>query len=196
VPGWAWAALIAVLIGGGLVLVVLGVASNSGTSDNTPVPSPNVDSAPLTLPSPAAKPTKGRIKLDRRRLAERVSIGIPPGWNAGVEGPAVTVAALNGRAEVQVYFEHGAKPDDALMRESRAFLLQRHTAARVAAIGPTRLGGREVRRVRVIYPDGTESATVLVAGGYSYLVLERLGKPFSAVVRRTTDAVVASFRPV
>jgi hypothetical protein len=202
VPGWIWVALIGALIGGGLLLVVLGVASDSGTSESTPAPSASVASPPVALPTTPTKPTKPtkvqkpRNRLDRRRLAERVSIGIPAGWNAGVEGSAVSVAALNGRGEVQVYFEHGAKPDDQLMRESRAFLLQRHTGARVAGIGPTHLGGREVRRVRVIYSTGTESATVLVAGGYSYLILERLSKPFSADLRRMTDAVVASFRPV
>jgi hypothetical protein len=75
--------------------------------------------------------------------------------------------------------------------------MQRHEGASVAAIGPTDLGGgREVRRVRVVYSAGTESATVLVAGGYSYLILEELSKPFSAELRRTTDAVVASFRPI
>ena len=196
-PGWLPVPLIVALVGGGALLIVVAIAQNGGSSDSTPdTPTGALSSVPLTTPSVPAKRPETRIKLDRRRLAERVSIGIPPGWNAGVEGPAVTVAALNGRAEVQVYFEHGARPDDQLMREARAFLLQRHAGASVAAIGPTDLGGREVRRVRVVYQAGTETATVLVAGGYSYVILEQLSKPFSADVRRTTDAVVASFRPV
>jgi hypothetical protein len=196
-PGWLLGWLIAALIGGGLILIVTGVASNSGTSDSTPdtagVP---LNTVPLTTPSVPVDAGAEKTRLDRRRFAERVSIGIPPGWNAGVEGPAVSVADLSGRAEVQVYFEHGARPDDQLMREARSFLLQRHAGARVATIGPTHMGGRLVRRVRVIFSAGTESATVLVAGGYSYLLLERLSKPFSAALRRTTDAVVASFRPI
>jgi hypothetical protein len=196
-PGWLSAPLILALIGGGLLLVVIGVASNSGTSDSTPAtPSVPLNTVPLTTSSVPIDSGAQKTKLDRRRFAERVSIGIPPGWNAGVEGPAVTVADLSGRAQVQAYFEHGARPDDQLMREARSFLLQRHTGARVARIGPTNLAGRAVRRVRVIYSSGTESATVLVAGGYSYLLLERLSKPFSAALRRTTDAVVASFRPI
>jgi hypothetical protein len=195
VPTWLWAGVIVALIAGGLLLIVLGAASGSGTSDSTPTTA-NVDSVPSTLPSPPPKAPEAPVKLDRRQFADRVSIGIPAGWNAGVEGLAVTVAALNGRAEVQAYFEHGARPDDQLMREARAFLMQRHAGASVAAIGPTDLGGRAVRRVRVVYATGTESAVVLVAGGYSYLILERLEKPFSPDLRRTTDAVVASFRPI
>jgi hypothetical protein len=193
--GWLSAPLVIALVAGGLLLIVLGVAENNGTSDSTlDTPGGSLSSVPLTASVPID--TGDEIKLDRRRFAERVSIGIPAGWNAGIEGLAVTVAALNGRAEVQVYFEHGARPGDQLMREARTFLLQRHAGAQVAAIGPTDLGGREVRRVRVVYADGTESATVLVAGGYSYLILERLSKPFSADLRLTTDAVVASFRPI
>jgi hypothetical protein len=198
-PAWLSIPLIIAMVGGGALLIVLGIAQNSGTSDSPPdtdTPGGSLSSVPLTTSSVPAKRTETRIKLDRRRLAERVSIGIPPGWNAGVEGLAVTVAALNGRAEVQVYFEHGARPEDQLMREAREFLLQRHAGASVAAIGPTDLGGREVRRVRVVYQAGTESATVLVAGGYSYVILEQLSKPFSLDLRRTTDAVVTSFRPV
>jgi hypothetical protein len=196
-PPWLSTLLIVALVGGGVVLIVLGIAENSGSSDSTPdnggAP---LSSVPVTTSSvPAKRPHPG-IKLDRRRYAERVSIGIPAGWNAGIESLAVTVASLNERAQVQVYFEHGARPDDQLTREARAFLLQRHPGATVAAIGPTDLSGREVRRVRVVYSAGTESATVLVAGGYSYLILEELSKPFSAELRRTADAVVESFRPI
>jgi hypothetical protein len=194
--GWLSFPLILVLIAAGLVLIVVGVASNSGTSDSTPdPPAPSPGTAPLTVPSVPINSATPPIRLDRRDFVERVSIGIPPGWNAGVEGPAVTVAALNGRAEVQVYFEHGARPDDQLMREARSFLLQRHAGGRVAKIGPSTIGKRAVRRVTVIFTGGTESATVLVAGGYSYLILERLTRPFSTYLRRTADAVVTSFRP-
>jgi hypothetical protein len=195
-PGWLSAPVIVALIGAGVLLIVLGIAQNGGSSDSTTdVPVGPLNSVPLTTSS---VPIDTSVKLDRRHFAERVAIGIPAGWDAGVEGSplAVTIAALNGRAEVQVYFEHGARPEDELMRDAREFLLQRHDGASVAAIGPTNLGGREVRRVRVVYPSGDESATVLVAGGYSYLILERLEKPFSAILRRTTDAVVASFRPI
>lgn len=198
--GWLSMVLIAALVGGGVLLIVLGIAENGGTSDSTPgapdTPGASLSSVPLTTSSVPIKKKPPRIKLDRRRYADRVSIGIPAGWNAGVEGLAVTIAALNGRAQIQVYFEDGARPDDQLTQEARAFLLQRHAGARVAAIGPTDLRGREVRRVRVVYSAGTESATVLVAGGFSYLILEQLSKPFSPEPKRTADAVVASFRPI
>lgn len=199
-PSWLSMVLIAALVGGGVLLIVLGIAENGGTSDSIPgapdTPGASLSPVPLTTSSVPIKKKPPRIKLDRRRYADRVSIGIPAGWNAGIEGLAVTIAALNGRAQVQVYFEHGARPDDQLTQEARAFLLQRHAGARVAAIGPTDLRGREVRRVRVVYAAGTESATVLVAGGYSYLILEELSKPFSPELKRTTDTVVASFRPI
>ena len=196
-PSWLSMVLIAALVGGGVLLIVLGIAENGGTSDSAAdTPGASLSPVPLTTSSVPIKKKPPGIKLDRRRYADRVSIGIPAGWNAGIEGLAVTIAALNGRAQVQAYFEHGARPDDQLTQEARAFLLQRHAGARVAAIGPTDLRGREVRRVRVVYAAGTESATVLVAGGYSYLILEELRKPFSSELKRTTDAVVASFRPI
>jgi hypothetical protein len=194
--GWLSIPLIVALIAVGLVLIVVGIASNTGTSDSTlDQPAGPQGAAPLTVPSVPVDTRPARIRLDRRSFAERVSIGIPPGWNAGVEGGAVTIAALNGRSEIQVYFEDGARAEDQLMREARSFLLQRHAGARIAKIGPSAIGKRPVRRVSVIYTGGTESATVLVAGGYSYLILDRLSRPFSTDLRRTTDAVVASFRP-
>ena len=66
-----------------------------------------------------------------------------------------------------------------------------------AALISLAVGGSLGRNARVTRPapSGSETATVLVAGGYSYLVLERLAKPFSQALRRTTDAVTASFRP-
>jgi hypothetical protein len=47
----------------------------------------------------------------------------------------------------------------------------------------------------VAFPSGEESAVILVADGYTYVLLERFDKPFSVPLRRDGDAVVASFRP-
>lgn len=193
-PSWLSVPLITATICGGLLLVVLGLASNSGTSDGTPDnEGESLTSVPLTTSSvPLSRAPV--VKLDRRRIAERVSIGIPAGWSAGISGGAVTVAARNGRSQVQVYFEQGT-PDGSLTGDSRRFLLQRHPGARVADSGNTSLGGRSARTITVSYPGGTESATILVAGGYTYLILARLGKPATPALRQSTDAVVESFRP-
>jgi hypothetical protein len=107
----------------------------------------------------------------------------------------VTIVAGNGDAEVQVYYEPGAKPDVQLAEASKRFLLERHPSGRVASVGVIDTAGRKARRVEVKYATGTESAVVLVADGYSYLILERVGKPSSPEVRRTTAAVAMSFRP-
>jgi hypothetical protein len=195
-PRWLPMPLILALIGGGLVLIVLGVASNSGTSDSTPGPADvTAGPPPLTTPAPSPKKAPRPVRLDRRSFAERVSIGIPEGWSAGVSGGAVTIAALSGRSEIQVYFEHAATSLAQLTEQARAFLLQRHPGARVADIGQVEMGGRRAPAIRVVYPTGSESAVVLVAGGYTYLILERLSKPLSMALRRTSDAVVTSFRP-
>jgi hypothetical protein len=205
--GWrSWLpGLIAGLIGGALVLIVLAIASDDGSSDGGSTPSAGSASrttptAPTSsAPTPAAKqrsrPQREEVRLERRQLADRVSIGVPRGWSAGISGGAVTVIAGNGNAEVQVYYEPGEKSDTELAEASKAFLLQRHPSARVTSVGPVDAGGVKARRVRVKYATGTETAVVLVAGGYSYLVLERLGKPSSGEVRRTTAAVAMSFRP-
>ncbi len=198
-PRWLSVTLIALLIGGGLLLIALGVASDGDPSDNGPGGTGEpASSVALSNPPPSVElstPTPP-VKLVRREFAERVSIGIPDGWNAGVLGAAVTISSRNGRSTIQVYFEQGAKPDDELARGARGFLLQRHAGARVTASGRVDAGGHQARSVRVVYPDGTESAVVLVAGGYSYLVLERLSKPFSPALQRSADAVVESFRPI
>jgi hypothetical protein len=203
--------LIAGLIGGALVLIVIAIASGGGDSEHkrasgaasatrsTPTAPPASTPTPTTparAPRRQSRASHLATRLEQRRLADRVSIGVPRGWSAGVEGGAVTLLAGNGRAEVQVYYEQGARPDAELARDSRKFLLQRHPGARVADVGPIDAGGRQARSVRVAYPGGTETATVLVAGGYSYLILERLGKPSSPEARRTTNAVAMSFRPV
>lgn len=210
--GWrSWLpGAIAGLIGGALVLIVLAIASGGGSdkgsssgaeSANTKAPTGPARTAPApTTPTPSpqrrSRASRRVSNLDQRQLAERVSIGVPRGWSAGVSGGAVTLSARNGRAEVQVYYEPGAKSEADLVQGSKRFLLQRHPGAHVAAVAPTDAGGRQARTVRVVYPGGTESATVLVADGYSYLILERLGKPSSAEARRTAEAVAMSFRPI
>jgi hypothetical protein len=211
--GWrSWLpGLIAGLIGGALVLIVLAIASGGGSSDgrststvgsaSRETPTAPTSTAPTaSAPAPAAKrpsrPSRHEVRLERRQLADRVSIGVPRGWSAGISGGAVTVVAGNGNAEVQVYYEPGVKPDPQLAEASKAFLLQRHPSGRVASVGPIDAGGVKARRVEVKYDTGTESAVVLVADGYSYLILERLGKPSSPEMRRTTAAVAMSFRPV
>ena len=179
--------LIAGLIGGALVLIVLAIASGGGSDHAATSADESANSSTLTAPLGVA---------DQRQLADRVSIGVPPGWSAGVDGGAVTLLAGNGRAEVQVYYEQGARSDTELANASKTFLLQRHPGAHVAAVGRAETGGRQARTVRVRYPGGTESATVLVSGGYSYLILSRLGQPSSREARQTMDAVAMSFRPV
>jgi hypothetical protein len=198
IPGWLSVALVALLIGGGMALVVSGLVSDSGPSDEiSGVGGVQTSLAPTAvLPATVpAKPPAPPVKLDRRRFAERVSIGVPFRWRAGVGGEAVTVLARNGRAEIQVYFEQGSKPEGELAEQAKAFLLDRHAGARVISTEPTRVGGLHATTVSVAFPAGAESAVVLVARGYTYLVLERFAKPFSPALRRAGDAVVASFRP-
>lgn len=199
---------IAGLIGGALVLIVIAIASgggsdkgsSSGESANRTAPTApaTTPAATTQTPAPRRRSRASRLasNLDQRQLAERVSIGVPRGWSAGVSGGAVTLSARNGRAEVQVYYEPGARSQADLVNGSKRFLLQRHPGAHLTPVEPTDAGGRQARTVRVTYPGGTESATVLVAGGYSYLILVRLGKPSSAEARRTTEAVAMSFRPI
>jgi hypothetical protein len=194
-PPWLATSLVALLITGGLLLVVLGVTSSDGGSESpvATIGSQFSVAPPVTVP---LSPPAAGIRLDRRRFAERVAIGIPSGWRSGVADGAVTVLAGNGRADVQVYFEEGATPQRELVRDSRAFLLERHSGARVVDTGRVNLGGRPATTIRVRYPTGTESAVILIANGFTYLILERLAKPVSPQIRETTEAVVTSFRPV
>ena len=192
------------------MLAVLGITSGSDShggstiANGTASPDTSVETtatapaASQTAPA-AQRPRKARtteITLERRRLADRVSIGVPRGWSAGISAGAVTVLSGNGRAEVQVYYEQGVRSEAQLAEDSKRFLLQRHEGARVYDGGRIDVGGTKAKIIRTTYPAGTESATVLVADGYSYLILARLGRPISREERRTAGAVATSFRPV
>ena len=208
-PSWLSTALIAALIGGGLLMVVLGLSSSDDNGSETSAPAgssgaPAVShgaaqrptAPPAASPKPAVPQGTTAVRLTRRRFADRVAVGVPKGWEAGISGGAVAVTARDGDCRIQVYYEEGTRSRSELGRRTRDFLLQRHPGARIEGPRPTRRAGTSAQLVRSFFDGGSESAWAFAAGGYSYLAVELVTGGASATDERRADAVLASIRPL
>jgi hypothetical protein len=204
-PNWLSIALITALIGGGLVMIAVGLFNSDDNGSVAGAPAGQAASAssgeaaqwqtapPTTTAAQKAAPA---VQLSNRQFADRVSVGVPRGWSAGVSGGAVTVAAGDGGAQVQVYYEAGARPAGELGQRTRDFMAQRHPGARIEGPRTTQRAGAPAQLIRALYDGGTESAWAFTSGGYTYLNLERVEQGTSRHDRRQADAVVASVRPL
>jgi hypothetical protein len=203
IPRWVSAALIGALIIGGLVMVAIGVLRDDGEQAGTatqpevtqPEAAPPQSAPPESTAPENDQPGTEAAQLKRRRFADRFTIGIPPGWDRGVEGGAVVIIAPGATAELNVFFESGGRPARQLARSARSFLSQRHGQGQVGKTRPVPVGARRGLQVRITYPAGEEIAVVVSAKGFSYLVLRRVDRGASADIGRQADAALASFRP-
>jgi hypothetical protein len=219
-PRWLATGLIIALILGGLTMIAVGLlrdgnqqqmttSAPGGTaaqkpsntpSATTPQPVPKrpqqqrqgkqATSAPQSAPAGAAG-----AQLQSRRIADRFTIGIPPGWERGTKDGAITFTAPGATAEIDVFFESGSQPTQQLARAVDGFLANRHPGAQVGAPQPLRLGALRALRVQATYSGGEEVAVVVSAKGYSYLLLRRVDRGAAADLRGQADAALASFRP-
>ena len=189
--------------GAALVTAVVLLSSGLGGSDDgsgratsaavrgTPTSSPT---STLRRRQPAR--SDSRLHMDRHEIADRFSIALPAAWRPDVEEGALTATSRQRDAEVECYFEDGVRPRRELVRRTSAFLHQRHPGARISKPRSERLGARPAERIVASYPRGSEAATTFVAGGYTYLVLERIDRGASKATRRAAAAIVASVRPI
>lgn len=219
VPRWVPTAAIALLIGGGLLLIAIGLIRDSGGQQN-PAPAPTTapqqqqqrepqqQSPANTQTAPAAPPAQqgaaagqgqagaSTVTLHRRSFANRFSIGIAPGWQTGQKDGAITITAPGSVAEIDVYFQSGERPPSAMVGAASGFLEQRHPNGRVGSPHPTHLAGSPAVRVTTSYPGGAEEAVILSRGGYTYVVLVRVDRGANPAVQREAQAELNSFRPL
>jgi hypothetical protein len=144
-----------------------------------------------------APPAAGsaEVPLQRRTFAQRFAIGVPRGWENGVEAGGITLSAPGATAEIVAFFEQGQTPAPQLARAARRFLAQRHPGAQMSGPTPVRLGRYRGLRIEATYQGGREAAVVVSAKGFSHLVLSRIDRGASADIARQVEAALASYRP-
>jgi hypothetical protein len=143
-------------------------------------------------PSPA-RLRRAKRRLDRTTVLGRFSVGVPQGWSRGMGGGAV-VLQPGDDAEIRVFLQPGAEPLNRLERQANGFLKREHSAAKVAPGVPLRLGSGKGREIRAVYRGGTETAIVVAADGYSYLLLGRVDAGASPSREAAALASLRSFR--
>jgi hypothetical protein len=214
-PRWLATAAIAVLIGGGLLLIAIGLIRDRGgeqsstpsTSTPTQQAQPQQAQPANTQTAPAAPPAQQggagaaggqaapKPSLQRRTFANRFSIGVAPGWRSGEQDGAITLTAPGGVAEIDVYFQAGDSSPSAMAGAASGFLERRHPDGHVGAPHSTRLADSPAVRISTTFPGGTEQAVILSQGGYTYLLLIRQDRGANAAIKREAEAELASFRP-
>jgi hypothetical protein len=211
-PGWAPAALIALLIAGGLGMIVAGLLRSDDDGDAAPAAEAPAQEAPTepqpTEPAPTTPPEEepapedepapgddavAAVELDRERVADTFFIGVPDGWERNEEDGGVSIEARGGEAEIRVFFERGERPNGELARAAAGFLADEHPGAQVSAPENERFGGERGALVRSEYPGGEEEALVLSDKGNAFLVLCRRDRGASDQVELEAEAIMASF---
>lgn len=220
-PSWLANALIAGAILGGIGLITAGILRSddeptagqtaplapeepggSATPVPTPEPTPNATPEPTPAPGPGAGPGTGSgpgPALERRRF-ETFSLGVPSSWRRSDGVPAGGFAppgflAPGGGGQVVIYFQSGKREPETIVSEVGSFLSQRHPGGRVSAGRSTRFAKRDAVRIRATYDGGVETATLLAARGFTYVVLARVSEAATPSIERQTRAVLASFLP-
>jgi hypothetical protein len=213
-PWWVPNAYILAVIAIGLAMVAFGVLHRRGddrailsqspppqsTAPGSAGPAPRQAQAAPGSSAPASGSGRERPSeppdLHRIVVLERFSVGVPPGWEGGLSGGAVVFRSASSDAELRVFFQSGMSPRRELSGKAADFLSDEHRGAHIGETYSLRFG--ETRGIGVVarYPGGRESAAVLAANGYSYLVLSRIDGDASAGDRASTAAAVQSLRPL
>jgi hypothetical protein len=210
-PRWLPAALILLLIGGGVTLIVIGFFTDAGEQNTA-----NEATQPATNPSPQAKgqkqkapsgqaqatqpattpatPPTSAAGIDRRTFAGRYELGVPSGWRSGERDQGTLLTAPGGQAEVQVFFGQQSGSLDAFAAQASDLLRQRHDGAQVGRPQATTVGGQRALRVNATYRGGSAAAIVLSQGSFTYLLMDRIDAGTPAAISGQAQAVLQSFR--
>jgi hypothetical protein len=216
-PWWVPNVYILVVIAAGIGLIAFGViheqngGGNEGSAFEPPqstqtAPAPQEQPAPSAVPS-AARPAQGvptapsaaalrraKKKLDPVEVLGRFTVGVPEGWSQGTSGGAVVFRPDDGEAEVRVFLQPGAEPLNRLERDAARFLRQERDKVAVSDPESLRFGPTKARELRARYDGGTETAVVLAADGYSYLLLGQVDSKTPPSLDALTVAALRSFR--
>ena len=216
-PAWLPVLLIAAVILAGIGLIVAGVlrsgddsgseggTASSGQAEESRPAAPQEEPAPTTSDptggpaptgsDPAGGPAPQAVVLRRERFVGRFAIGVPQGWSRAVPGGNVVLTAREGVAQIRVFSDSPATDPDQLAGPTADYLESQHPGASVSKPRRVRFGGGRAIQLRASYQTGEEIATVVSAGGFSFLVTYRKGNQAPAQVVEKGDAAYASFRP-
>jgi hypothetical protein len=194
---WLATGAIALLIVGGLVMILVGVMRDNGGSQSA---APGTQQAPAqtstgtkSAPTPSGGGTSG---LQRKTFANRFSIGVAPGWQTGQKQGATALTAPGGVAEVDVYFQKGENSSNAMAKAASSFLERRHPDGQAGKPQTVQFAGSSAVRVAMTYSGGEEIAVVLPHGGYTYAVLTRVDKGANQAIQSQAQQQANSFRVV
>lgn len=200
VPHWLPNALIAALILAGVVLIAAGLLSSGDGTESSSSGDASERAAPAQLSGgeqseQAARPEPRPPVLERRAFIGRFAIGVPRGWRTATPGGNVVLSAPGGAVRIRVYSDSPARDPQQLTVPTAGFLEQQHPGAQVSKPRRVRFGGEPGLRLLARFDGGDETATVLAASGFSFLVTyaERANAP--AAVVREGEAAHKSFRP-
>jgi hypothetical protein len=159
----------------------------------TVAPQPPAAAAPAQRPSADAR--RAKAQLEPVTVLNRFTIGVPDGWSRGESGGAAVFRSGSGAAEIRIFLQPGAEPLNRLERNAVGFVKQEHPGARVGPPESLRLGPNKAREIRATFKGGTETAVVVSADGYSYLLLGGVDSKAPASLETLTQASLHSFRP-
>ncbi len=203
IPLSAYLVVIGVLVGVGLLVGLLsgsgsdhspGSVKPSGSTGATPTQPVTTSASP---PAPSARPQPIRQpRLQVTTFASRFRIGVAPDWHVGQKDTAIALVAPGSKAEVDVYYASEERSLNDLASDATRFLKARHPEGRVTAPHPERVGLLQGLRIKAVYRDGSESALVLIDGGYTYVLLQRVDHGASRREVRQAKAQAESFSPI
>lgn len=213
-PWWVPNAYILLVIAIGVALIAFGVyrqqdddggeapsfappaPSQTQTAPSPAEPPQTVEPRPEPVPQgpPAAAVRRAKKRLDPVTVLNRFTIGVPPAWTQAEGGGAVVFRPADEDAELRIFLEPGAEPLNRLERDAARFMRQEHPGAAVGPATALRLGNSKARELTASFKGGKETAIVVSADGYSYLLLGRVDSRSPASREALLRAVLRSFR--
>jgi len=182
------------------ILLLSGGGSSGDSKGST---SPAVATVSTRAPQPAAqpappppKPQPRAPRLHPTTFADRVSIGVPGGWQSEQRGSETVLTGPGGSPEINAYFAEESHSLADLGSSAVDFLKDRHPDGHVTVPHPTHIAGIQALQVEATFGPGSETAVVLTSGAFAYLLVKRIeggDQPFR--VRQAT-AALDSFRPL
>jgi hypothetical protein len=169
-------------------------ASEAPAPASAPEPPVTAGAAPAPAPKPA-QTERPAPDLERVEILGRFAVSFPKSWDGGTSDGAISFTAPGDDAVIRVFLEPGGDKPGSLSDEASRFLRDEHRSAKVTKPRPVRLGEFRGVELEATYRGGTETATLLSANGYSYLVLSEIDARASASVREASVAALRSFRP-
>jgi hypothetical protein len=219
-PWWVPNAYIGIVILAGVLLVAFGVLGGAETSRVTPGNPPGATVA-VPAPGPTAVDAGAAVggeteseererarfsfpekALRRSEMLDRVvtnefAIGKPREWGEGsAADTALVLFEPGGDAQLRVYFEAGERELSELAGQARRFLAAEHRGSRIGRAIDVTVGGSGGIALVAAYRGGWERALLLVANGYTYLVLGEVDGAASGATRLDTLASLGSFQPL